>query len=131
MGYHGYILVYSITSTKSFDLVKDLYEKIIDTCGTQKIPCVIVGSKCDEATPSSQQLSKDGENFAKNICAAWVETSAQNNINVGAYMFLDVIRDSQLSPFIDKVFQLCLAEIQKSTPGTAEPAAERGKCRIM
>src|SRR5258707_1457144 len=101
MGYHGYILVYSIASTKSFDLVKDLYEKIIDTCGKQKIPCVIVGSKSDleDTSPSSQQVNRDGENFAKSICAAWVETSAKDNINVGAYMFLDVIRDSRLRLF--------------------------------
>lgn len=30
---HGYVLVYSITSTKSFDVVKLIYEKLLDITG--------------------------------------------------------------------------------------------------
>lgn len=30
---HGYVLVYSITSKKSFTVVKDIHEKLLDSTG--------------------------------------------------------------------------------------------------
>jgi len=33
MDYHGYVLVYSITSQKSFEVVKIIYEKLLDVMG--------------------------------------------------------------------------------------------------
>ncbi|KAI8044014.1 hypothetical protein M5D96_000162 [Drosophila gunungcola] len=33
MDYHGYVLVYSITSQKSFEVVKIIYEKLLDSVG--------------------------------------------------------------------------------------------------
>jgi Ras family protein len=47
IGIHGYVLVYSITSRNSFNMIQVVYDKIVDFCGVTKIPCVIVGSKCD------------------------------------------------------------------------------------
>lgn len=47
IGIHGYILVYSVTSRKSFEMVQVVYDKIINFCGINQIPCVIVGSKTD------------------------------------------------------------------------------------
>ena len=47
IGIHGYVLVYSVTNHKSFDMVQVVYDKIINFCGESKIPCVIVGSKAD------------------------------------------------------------------------------------
>lgn len=47
IGIHGFVLVYSVTSKKSFDMVQVVYDKIIDYCGLKQIPCVIVGSKTD------------------------------------------------------------------------------------
>jgi len=78
------------------------------------IPCVIVGSKIDlQTSPISRQVrSEEGEELAKTNKAAWVETSAKNNINVG------------------KVFELCLAEIEKRSPSTkTEPPT--GRCVMM
>ena len=45
IGIHGYVLVYSITSRNSFNMI--VHDKIVEFCGVSKIPCVIVGSKCD------------------------------------------------------------------------------------
>lgn len=119
IGIHGYILVYSVTSRKSFDMISIVYDKIISFCGLNSIPCVIVGSKTD--LPSStipphsrtrQVDSKEGQELASSMHAAWVETSAKKNSNV------------------EKVFELCLGEIEKRTPSTAaEPPAT--KCLIM
>lgn len=106
MGYHGFILVYSIASIASFNLVKNLYEKIVTTCGTEKIPCVVVGTKSDLGVEpsSSRQVNEEGGKFAKDMCAAWVETSSKDNVNIGKYIFLDVIETSQLS-FIRQGFR--------------------------
>ena len=47
IGIHGFVLVYSVTSRNSFDMIQIVYDKIINFCGESKIPCVIVGSKAD------------------------------------------------------------------------------------
>lgn len=50
IGVHGYILVYSVTSRNSFNMVQNVYNKILDFGGTEAVPCVIVGSKTDLET---------------------------------------------------------------------------------
>ncbi|KAI5824366.1 P-loop containing nucleoside triphosphate hydrolase protein [Schizophyllum commune Tattone D] len=111
IGIHGYVLVYSITSKNSLEMVRIVHEKIIDFCGVTDIPCVIVGSKSDLAQ-SRQVDAVEGEKVAHEHNAAWVETSAKNNVNV------------------DKVFDLCLAEIEKRTsPSQSEPPAK--SCTVM
>ena len=110
IGIHGYILVYSITSKNSFNLIQGVYDKIINFCGLPKIACVIVGSKSDlsmsyvtSGYPWSlfwpwpylrrQVDSTDGEKLAKQNDCAWVETSAKNNVNISAlyipFMYLN------------------------------------------
>ncbi|TCD70427.1 GTP-binding protein [Steccherinum ochraceum] len=108
IGIHGYILVYSVTSRKSFDMIQVVYDKIIEFCGLNSIPCVIVGSKTD--LQQRQVQATEGQELANNMHAAWVETSAKTNSNV--------------------VFELCLGEIEKRTPSSkAEPPAS--KCIVM
>ncbi|KAH8999088.1 small GTPase superfamily [Lactarius akahatsu] len=110
IGIHGFVLVYSVTSRNSFDMIQIVYDKIINFCGIKEIPCVIVGSKID-LSQSRQVQPAEGEELAKANRAAWVETSAKNNINVA------------------KVFELCLAEIERQAPTKTEPTASR--CLIM
>ncbi|TFK55469.1 hypothetical protein OE88DRAFT_1731163 [Heliocybe sulcata] len=110
IGIHGFVLVYSVTSRNSFNMIQTVYDKIINFCGLSSIPCVIVGAKMD--LQNRQVPPDEGETLAKENHAAWVETSAKNNQNVG------------------KVFELCLQEIEKRTPANqAEPPANR--CTIM
>lgn len=47
IGIHGYVLVYSIASRASFEMVQTVYDKILNYTGTAAIPCVIVGQKSD------------------------------------------------------------------------------------
>ncbi|KAI0034075.1 small GTPase superfamily [Vararia minispora EC-137] len=111
IGIHGFVLVYSVTSRNSFDMVQIVYDKIINFCGVTQIPCVIVGSKAD--LEQSRQVSKtEGEELARQNHAVFVETSAKNNINVA------------------KVFELCLAEIERATPSQAGPPKSTN-CLIM
>ncbi|KAG6919398.1 hypothetical protein DXG01_006281 [Tephrocybe rancida] len=112
IGIHGYVLVYSVASHKSFDMIQVIYDKIIDFCGVMDIPCVIVGSKAD--LQDSRQVERaEAERFAEAKKAAWIETSAKKNTN------------------IQEVFQLCLAEIEKRAPGGTPPAEEGRPCVIM
>ncbi|KAG9317519.1 P-loop containing nucleoside triphosphate hydrolase protein [Chiua virens] len=115
IGIHGYVLVYSVTSRRSFEMVKIVYDKILDFCGKNDIPCVIVGAKVDlQSNPHSRQVQPaEGEELAKINKAAWVETSAKNNVNVG------------------KVFELCLAEIEKRSPHGQTDQPESSRCVVM
>jgi len=111
IGIHGYILVYSITSKNSFNMIQVVHDKIVDFCGLGRIACVIVGSKSD-LSMSRQVDSTDGERLAKENDCAWIETSAKNGTN------------------ISKVFDLCLAEIEKNTaPNQVDPPSKT--CLIM
>lgn len=110
IGIHGFVLVYSVASRKSFDMVQVVYDKILDFCGRDTIPCVIVGAKID--LPNRQVQVHEGEELAKQRHAAFVETSAKLNKNVA------------------DVFQKCLQEIEKQAPNNKqEPPANR--CIIM
>lgn len=79
---HGYVLVYSITSRQSFDMITSLHEKILDQGGLDKVPCVIVGQKLD--LDKERRVSRaEGEALAKKLGAAFLESSAKDNQNVG------------------------------------------------
>ncbi|TFK75968.1 hypothetical protein BDN72DRAFT_359125 [Pluteus cervinus] len=109
IGIHGFVLVYSVSSRNSFDMVQIVYDKIVDFCGVSDIPCVIVGAKTD--LQQKQVDQNEGQKLAQDNKAAWIETSAKNNVNIG------------------QVFEMCLGEIEKRTPHQAEPQANR--CVIM
>jgi len=111
IGVHGYVLVYSVASRASFDMVRIVYDKIISFCGLPAIPCVIVGQKRDLSRYRRQVSEKEGQDLAQSVGSAWIETSARNNENVA------------------QVFELCLNEIEKSRRGAAQP--QQSKCLVM
>lgn len=39
--------MYSINSRQSFEMIKTVHDKILDFAGVEKVPCVVVGQKCD------------------------------------------------------------------------------------
>ncbi len=47
VGIHGYVLVYSIASRQSFDMISILHDKITEFQGVNKVCCVVVGQKSD------------------------------------------------------------------------------------
>ncbi|WVQ78402.1 hypothetical protein IAT38_000488 [Cryptococcus sp. DSM 104549] len=81
VGVHGYMLVYSITSRQSFEMVPTIYDKILDYAGLEKVPCVIVGQKTDLRDERSV-TKEEGEALAKKLGAGFVESSAKDNSNV-------------------------------------------------
>lgn len=97
---HGYVLVYSITSSKSFEVVKLIYEKLLDITGKVQyvycavlhfhviifynfsLPIVLVGNKTD--LHMERMISSDeGRRLADEWKAIFLETSAkQNSVSV-------------------------------------------------
>lgn len=108
IGIHGYILVYSITSKASFEMVRIIRDKILNFTGTPSIPMVLVGNKNDlhmQRQIPTEDLKKQAQEWG----CAYTEASARHNENVA------------------RSFELCIAEIEKTiNPATEEPS----KCVI-
>lgn len=98
VGVHGYLLVYSINSRQSFEMIQTVHDKILDFTGSPKVPCVIVGQKVDlkpedrcvtsyhkgsRADQISRITKAEGEALAKKLNAGFIESSAKDNTNVG------------------------------------------------
>jgi hypothetical protein len=47
VGLHGWILVYSVTSRSSFEMISIIRDKILDYTGIDSVPLVVVGNKSD------------------------------------------------------------------------------------
>lgn len=47
LGIHGYVIVFSITSRQSFEMVGIIRDKILNYTGTNWVPIVLVGNKSD------------------------------------------------------------------------------------
>ncbi|RIB03226.1 P-loop containing nucleoside triphosphate hydrolase protein [Gigaspora rosea] len=81
VGIHGYILVYSVTSKQSFEMVKIIRNKILNYSGRESVPIVLVGNKMD--LHHQRQLTfEEGKNLASHWQCAWTEASAKNNDNI-------------------------------------------------
>ena len=74
----GFVLVYSIDSRKSFDVVKILHDKLLDLTGKVLIPTVVVGNKLDLQAQRAVSC-EEGKKFASQIKAQFVEVSAKQN----------------------------------------------------
>lgn len=110
VGIHGYVLVYSITSRTSFEMVKIINDKILNALGTDKVPRVLVGNKKDLS--HERQISyEEGQALANKWGCAFVETSAKHN------------EDNNIA----RVFLLLTEAIQKETM----PEENKGRCIIM
>ncbi|KAJ7913972.1 ras family-domain-containing protein [Mycena leptocephala] len=113
IGIHGYVLVYAIDSRASFNMIQVIYDKILNYSGLEEIAAIVVGSKAD-LNMRRQVDSRDGQELAERNKTAWIEASALRNENVG------------------RVFELCLAEIEKGNAPPPPPPRARGLgCAVM
>ncbi|KAJ3509634.1 hypothetical protein NMY22_g16228 [Coprinellus aureogranulatus] len=78
IGTHAFILVYSVASRESFDLVKLIHEKLVEFCYPGGMaPLIIVGNKSDLG--SAREVSLDeGEALARQLRSPFVETSVHS-----------------------------------------------------
>lgn len=136
IGIHGYMLVYSVSSLPSFEMVQVIREKILNhlvspgwcyvletpaaalltTCcmcakGTESVPIVIVGNKSDLRPEQRQVSPEEGKKLSGKFQCGWTEASARYNENVG------------------RAFELLIVQIEASqNPGEAP---EKNSCSIM
>jgi len=87
----GFLLVYNITSRPTFDEVSNLYDKILRTKDTDKVPIVLVGNKCD--LKEERQVSyEEGKALADGWGCPFYETSAKKKIN-NETCFFQLVRE--------------------------------------
>ncbi|KAI1301552.1 GTP-binding protein Rheb -like protein [Halotydeus destructor] len=78
MDIHGYCLVYSINSQKSFEVVKVIHEKLMDLTGSTTLPILLVGNKTDLANERVVS-TEEGKKLAAQMNAHFVEVSAKQH----------------------------------------------------
>ncbi|XP_045210218.1 GTP-binding protein Rheb-like [Mercenaria mercenaria] len=82
MNIDGYILVYSVNSIKSFEVIKFVYDKLLDQIGTMgSIPVVLVGNKSD--LEMERVVSREeGKKVADDWKIPFLEATATENQSV-------------------------------------------------
>jgi small GTP-binding protein len=86
----GFIIVYAIDDRGSFEEVEAFHRDLVRTRGTNMVPIVVCGNKCD--LEAKRVVSRrEGEELADRLSAAFLETSALANINV-ENAFREVVR---------------------------------------
>ncbi|KAB7497101.1 Ras-related protein RABF1, partial [Armadillidium nasatum] len=75
----GIIIVYDITSKKSFKFAKKLVHKVLED--TENVPVILVGNKID-LEHLRQVATEEGATLATKYGVNFMETSAKNNNNV-------------------------------------------------
>ncbi|KAH8887470.1 hypothetical protein GQ53DRAFT_827256 [Thozetella sp. PMI_491] len=111
IGIHGYMLVYSVSSLPSFEMVQVIREKILNHLGAEWVPICIVGNKSDLRPEQRQVTPEQGKELADKFKCAWTEASARYNENVA------------------KAFELLIDEVEKSQ--NPNVPAQGGKCELM
>jgi small GTP-binding protein len=86
------VIMYSCTSTLSFDELPKFYERVEQAMSPSKPKVVVVGNKCDLVNDRAV-TEEQGRRYAESIAAPWIECSAKANIN------------------IDKIFMGCLEQL--------------------
>ena len=77
------VLVYDVTSVKSFEEIKNYWYEQIKQLGSDNIVIAIAANKYD-LYEEKQVSNEDGEEFAKSIGAIFVSTSAKNDSGIKA-----------------------------------------------
>uniref|UniRef100_A0A6B2LJG6 small monomeric GTPase n=1 Tax=Arcella intermedia TaxID=1963864 RepID=A0A6B2LJG6_9EUKA len=88
----GFVVMYSVTSRASFELVTKFQQKIFMVKDEETyFPMVIVGNKCD-LDDQREVTKEEGEELAKTIGCPFFETSAKTRINVEE-CFVECVRE--------------------------------------
>jgi len=88
----AFMLVYSIVSHRSFEDIKEHYERILSIKSATKGPMVLVGNKSDKEV-DRQVTTQEGKDLAQTFKIPFFEASAKDRINVDE-SFYELIRAS-------------------------------------
>lgn len=91
VGIHGYVLVYSIASMKSFDVVKVIHDKLLDQVG--RVPIVLVGNKKDLHMQRVVTFEM-GKKLAAEWSVSFIESSAKQDEEVDA-IFQRILQETE------------------------------------
>ncbi|KAM6364941.1 GTPase RhebL1 [Pluvialis apricaria] len=121
-GIHGYVLVYSVTSLRSFQVVKTLHNKLYESWGktggrpgrccpswggegpgrgagpgphpphARSMPVVLVGNKADLSLQSQEVKTDEGKKLVESWGAIFLESSAKEN-QVTQGIFMKIIEE--------------------------------------
>jgi len=123
------MLVYSVASLESFEMVQIVYNKIIHhlvravvvvvvlprplltSQGTSSVPVVMVGNKTDLRPEQRRVKAEDGQRVQREVNCAWTEASARYNENV------------------ELAFELLIGEIEKAR--SPDAGAAKSSCVLM
>jgi len=77
---HGFILVYSIADRQSFEILSDIYNRLVDELLRTNVPLVLIGNKSD-LNEQRRVTYEDGASLVQEWCdmgsqASFIETSA-------------------------------------------------------
>ena len=100
----GYVLVYSIDSEKSFEVVHALYDKLVDLLGNPSFPLVLVGNKSD-LHMNRVVTQATGKKLAQDLKAAFFETSAKDNHCANDLFSKAIIQIEKVYIFITRTAQ--------------------------
>lgn len=86
----GFLCIYSITSTSSFEELSVFREQILRVKEEDRVPMVLVGNKCD-LEDSRVVATSQGADLAKSFGCPFIESSAKSRINV-EQAFFELVR---------------------------------------
>ncbi|KAE9550387.1 hypothetical protein FO519_006405 [Halicephalobus sp. NKZ332] len=87
----GFVVVYSITNQQTFHDIRTMREQIIRVKGTDQVPILLVGNKCDLA-PHRQVRTEEGSQLAEYWGCPFAECSAKSAHNVNT-VFAEIVRE--------------------------------------
>jgi small GTP-binding protein len=106
LGAHGYVFVYSVSSTKSLETCIALNNKLTELMGTPNTPKLLVANKIDQERDRVISTA-EGQAVAEKLGCKFVECSAKQNL------------------YTDKVFTTILKEIERQSE---EEQIEKSSC---
>ncbi|XP_018417378.1 PREDICTED: GTPase RhebL1 [Nanorana parkeri] len=77
-GIHGYIVVYSVACSRSFQIATGLHRVLVDRRGKCLMPIVLVGNKNDLPSQCREVKQEEGKKLADSWGAAFMEVSAKD-----------------------------------------------------
>ena len=95
----GFVVVYSITSLQTFQDIKNMKESIMRVKGTDRVPMLLVGNKCDLEHQREVHHS-EGLALGQLWGCPFLEASAKITQNVNE-VFIEIVREMNTNPAKD------------------------------
>lgn len=96
----GFVIVYSITSLQTFQDIKTMKDQIVRVKGTERVPILLVGNKCD-LEHQREVDAEEGHALSQHWSCPILESSAKNTSNVNE-VFIEIVREMNTSPIKEK-----------------------------